>query len=322
MATMAPSPLYPTLAIIGPTASGKSTLALALAEQLPLEIISMDSAKIYQGMDIGSAKPDQRARTQVPHHLVDIMTPLEHYSAVLFFKDCQRLVPQIIARRHIPCLVGGTMLYYHCMVYGMHVLPDTAPSLRQKMSSEAQQKGQSSLYQQLVQLDPHRAKNIHPHDTQRTQRALEIYYTSGQKMSVLLQGHRMVPFIRPISVALQPRNRDCLRKKIESRLHSMFNNHWLDEVRTLKEKYPLLNYNHSSMRCIGYRQIFQYLSEPSSLEDLRYQTQVATQQLAKRQLCRMRSIPCTVSLDPFVTINHLVRQVQRIIEPLTSVCVG
>ena len=279
------------LCLAGPTASGKSAIAMALAERLPLEIVSVDSALVYRGMDIGTAKPSAADRAAVPHHLIDILEPAQTYSAALFVADTQRLVAQIQARGRLPLLVGGTMMYFHALRTGLHSLPAADAAVRALIDSRARALGWPALHTELAQVDPVTAARLAPADGQRIQRALEVWQLSGRTLSQWQGGD--VDKVAGVGadwplVSLEPQSRAWLHARIEARLDAMLAAGFIDEVRQLRLR-PDLHADLPSMRCVGYRQAWQCLDE-ERLADLRGLAVAATRQLAKRQLTWLRSI--------------------------------
>jgi tRNA dimethylallyltransferase len=276
-------------ALLGPTASGKSALALRLAEKHPLEIVSVDSAQVYRGMDIGTAKPGVIERARVPHHLIDLVDPNERYSAGQFRNDAIRVILEILGRKKIPLLVGGTMLYYRTLVAGLDALPQANQKTREEIGGEAQRRGWPALHADLARVDPKAAARIMPNDAQRIQRALEVYRISGTAISSLQRGaSEPLPFsIR--GYALVPERAE-LHRRIEQRFDAMLRAGLIDELRQLKEKYPL-DAELPSMRAVGYRQAWSFLEGEIDEKALREQGLAATRQLAKRQVTWLRSLP-------------------------------
>lgn len=283
--------------LIGPTASGKTALALQLAQHYPLEIISVDSALVYRDMDIGTAKPSVDELTQVPHHLINIIDPTESYSAASFYDDTRRLVAEIRARDHIPLLVGGTMLYIRALEQGLSDLPQADPAIRTKLDAEAASLGWPELHRQLAAVDPDTAARLAPTDAQRIQRALEVYLISGQPMSTLLAQSVSTPALALHKLALIPHDRAWLHQRIALRFAQMLENGLLEEVRTLRQKYPPLNLSLPSMRCVGYRQVWQYLDGEYDRNQLLEKGTAATRQLAKRQLTWLRAMSGLTIVD-------------------------
>jgi len=282
---------------MGPTASGKSALAGALAGSFPVEIISVDSAQIYRGMDIGTAKPSAAERAAVPHHLIDIIDPTEAYSAARFREDALRLMREITARGRIPLLVGGTMLYFKALREGLSELPDSDPEIRAEIDGEAAERGWPALHAELAKVDAPTAARLEPNDAQRIQRALEVFRVSGVPMSALLGREKGValPF-RPIEIALQPSDRGELHRRVEKRFDAMLERGLVEELRSLRERHTLRP-NLPSMRCVGYRQAWQFLDGDIGKEALRDRGIFATRQLAKRQLTWLRGMKAVRSFD-------------------------
>ena len=276
-------------ALLGPTASGKSSLALRLAEKHPVEIVSVDSAQVYRGMDIGTAKPGAAERTRVPHHLIDLVDPDQRYSAGQFRADAIRVVLDIMGRKRIPLLVGGTMLYYRSLVAGLDVLPQANQKTREEITEEAQRRGWPALHADLATIDPQAAARIMPNDAQRIQRALEVYRISGSAISAL-QRSASEPLPFPIrGYALVPERAE-LHRRIAQRFDAMLRAGLTDEVRQLKKKH-LLSADLPSMRAVGYRQAWSFLEGRIDEKALREQGIAATRQLAKRQVTWLRSLP-------------------------------
>jgi tRNA dimethylallyltransferase len=279
------------IGLAGPTASGKSAVALALAERLPLEIVSVDSALVYRGMDIGTAKPSAAERAAVPHHLIDIVDPREAYSAAQFVADATRLVGEIAARGRVPLLVGGTMLYFKALVDGLDTLPAADPALRAAIESEAAERGWPALHAELLHIDPATARRLPPNDAQRIQRALEVFRASGRTLSSFHSSPRAT---QPATlIALEPRSRAWLHERIALRFDTMLARGLLDEVRALRARGDL-HAGTPSMRCVGYRQAWAALDERLTGDALtrlvRERGIAATRQLAKRQLTWLRNM--------------------------------
>ena len=276
-------------ALLGPTASGKSALALRFAEKNPLEIVSVDSAQVYRGMDIGTAKPGAVERARVPHHLIDVVDPDERYSAGRFRADAVQVIGEILGRKKIPLLVGGTMLYYRSLVAGLDALPQANQKTRDEIGEEALRRGWRALHADLAEIDPKAAARIMPHDAQRIQRALEVYRISGTAISSLQRGaHEPLPFAIK-GYALIPERAE-LHRRIEQRFDAMLRAGFIDEVRQLRKKYQL-NADLPSMRAVGYRQAWSFLEGEIDETALREQGLAATRQLAKRQITWLRSLP-------------------------------
>ncbi len=282
---------------MGPTASGKSGLALALCEQLPCEIVSVDSAQVYRGMDIGTAKPDAPARARVPHHLIDLCDPAQAYSAARFCADAARLVPEIRARGRMPLLVGGSMLYFRALQQGLSELPPASADFRAALAQEAARVGWPALHARLAQRDPVTAARLHPNDGQRIQRALEIVDRSGTPVS----GHAPPagggldgPLVK---LALNPPQRSLLHARIAERFRQMMRDGFLEEVARLRARGDLTP-DLPSMRAVGYRQLWAHLDGAYDLATAEERGIAATRQFAKRQLTWLRAEPAPTWLDP------------------------
>ena len=282
---------------MGPTASGKTAAALALAQHLPCEIISVDSALIYREMDIGSAKPSVAERAVVHHHLIDIIDPAQSYSVAQFRTDVLALVDQIAARNKMPLLVGGTMMYFKVLMEGLGDLPAADLEIRAKLDAEIAANGIASLHTRLAELDPITAKRLPPGDTQRIQRALEIIEQTGQPLSTLFaQQTNVKPPLEIQAFSLEPSDRSVLHQRIATRFDTMLEQGFLDEVRALRARGDL-NLTMPSMRCVGYRQAWEYLDGEYDLAQFRERGVIATRQLAKRQLTWLRGMPDRMVLD-------------------------
>jgi len=274
--------------LMGPTGAGKSDLALALAEQLPLEIVSVDSALVYRGMDIGTAKPSLSDRARVAHHLIDIRDPTAGYSVGEFTRDAQLLMQDIWRRGKHPLLVGGTMLYFHALTTGIAQLPEADPKTRADIDAQATAVGWAAVHRELAEVDPQAAARIHVNDTQRIQRALEVFKLTGETITKLQQ-KRLSVFsdVHVKEFAIAPLERAELHTKIQLRFQAMLDAGFVAEVRRLYERGDLSE-EHPSMRAVGYRQIWGYLAGRSALEEAEEQGIAATRQLAKRQLTWLR----------------------------------
>jgi len=289
------------VALMGPTASGKTAAALEIAQHLPVEIISVDSALVYRGMDIGTAKPSHDERARAPHHLIDILDPLQAYSAMQFREDALSLVTQIHARGKLPLLVGGTMLYFKALQEGLDALPPADPAIRARLDAQAAQIGWPALHAQLATLDPDSAARLQPNDTQRIQRALEIIELTGQPMSQLLAKtpKAELPFDL-LPLALEPSDRSVLHERIARRFDAMLGpggtGGLIAEVDTLRARGDL-HLGLPAMRCVGYRQVWEYLDGLYDETVLRAKSIAATRQLAKRQLTWLRAMPQRVVID-------------------------
>lgn len=278
----------PVLCLMGPTASGKTALALTLAQQLPFEIISVDSALVYRGMDIGTAKPDLTTRQRVPHRLVDILDPSEAYSAGRFRLDAQREIAEIHAKGRIPLLVGGTLLYFRALEQGLTALPSADLAVRARLTATLVEQGNAVLHARLAQIDPIAAARIHPHDTQRIQRALEVHELTGCALTELCRVPRneSLPF-RLFKLIVAPTDRQWLHVRIEQRFRAMLEQGFIAEVECLKARSDL-DADKPAMRAVGYRQIWQYLEGQLSFAEMVERSIVATRQFAKRQLTWLR----------------------------------
>jgi tRNA dimethylallyltransferase len=289
--------LPPAILLLGPTACGKTALAVELAQRLPVEIISVDSAMVYRHMDIGTAKPDAATLAAAPHHLIDLIAPTQSYSAAQFCRDALRLMGDITARGRIPLLVGGTMLYFKALREGLSDLPQADPALRAELELKADKLGWPALHVELAQLDPATAARLEPNDAQRIQRALEVCLLSGEPMSALFGRQQALPLPYDITaIALQPSNRAVLHGRIEQRFRAMLQQGLVDEVQWLRGHYELTS-NLPSMRCVGYRQAWQYLDGELDNTALCDNGIAATRQLAKRQLTWLRSMQGIETFD-------------------------
>ncbi|MCC9595951.1 MULTISPECIES: tRNA (adenosine(37)-N6)-dimethylallyltransferase MiaA [unclassified Rubrivivax] len=277
--------------LAGPTASGKTAAALALAARRPVEIVSVDSALVYRGLDIGTAKPSAAERAAAPHHLIDIVDPADSYSAARFVADANRLVDEITARGRLPLLVGGTMLYFKALRDGLDAMPETDPAIRAELDARAAAEGWPALHAELARVDPVTAARLAPNDAQRIQRALEVYLGSGRPISAWQQGARSE---KPAAaawplVSLEPASRAWLHERIAQRFDAMLAAGFVDEVRHLRARGDL-HPGLPSMRCVGYRQAWEAL-DAGDLAPLRERGIAATRQLAKRQITWLRSMP-------------------------------
>ena len=280
---------HPVILLMGPTAAGKTDLAVRLAVRFGLEVVSVDSAQIYRYMDIGTAKPGGKALTAAPHHLIDILDPTERYSAARFRDDAARVLAEIQVRGRTPLLVGGTMLYFKALQDGLSELPAADPHTRAVIDAMAETSGWPALHAELARIDPTTAARLKPTDAQRIQRALEVYYLTGQPLSALIAQHRpSASTRRAIPIALEPSDRAVLHQRIEQRFELMLELGLIGEVRRLRERFDL-NPSLPSMRTVGYRQVWQHLDGKFGLRTLRAMAAAATRQLAKRQLTWLRS---------------------------------
>lgn len=279
----------PVVFLMGPTASGKTDLAMKLYDSLPCEIVSVDSAMIYKGMDIGTAKPDPETLQRYPHRLIDICDPTESYSAAEFRRDALAEIKEIRDAGKIPILTGGTMLYFHALRNGLAQLPEADPVVRQRLLDEAEQMGWPHMHARLAEVDPESAERLNPNDSQRLQRALEVYEISGRTMTELwAEQEKQKPDFPIISMAVMPDDRAELHQRIEKRFDIMLEQGFIDEVRQLWERGGL-NLQMPSVRCVGYRQVWEYFSGTWDYETMRFKGIVATRQLAKRQVTWLRS---------------------------------
>ena len=272
---------------MGPTGAGKSDLALELARRFPFEIVSVDSAQVYRGMDIGTAKPDLEIRRSIPHHLIDILDPAASYSAGEFVRDAVGAMRGIWERGRQPLLVGGTMLYFHALSEGIAQLPKADSKVRAEIDAEAASAGWAALHEELARVDPDAAARIHVNDPQRIQRALEVYRVTGEPITRLQQKRETVLDAPVLEFAVAPAERRNLHQRIEARFEAMLAAGFLEEVRVLKERNDL-SAEHPSMRAVGYRQAWTFLAGQYGLDEFKQQAVAATRQLAKRQLTWLR----------------------------------
>ncbi len=314
--------LPPAIFLMGPTASGKTGVAVELAQRLPVEIVSVDSALVYRGMNIGTAKPDASTLARAPHHLIDIRNPTEAYSAAAFRHDALRLMSDITARGKIPLLAGGTMLYFKALRDGLSDLPEASPEIRAELDAEIARHGIEHLHRQLAQVDAETAARLAPGDTQRIQRAMEIYRLTGQPMSALLRKtpsplphgvereENGLPF-RVVPLALLPSDRAQLHARIAARFRKMLAEGLIEELRGLRQRYDL-HPDLPAMRCVGYRQAWQFLEGEIGEAQLLETGIAATRQLAKRQLTWLRAMPGNIEVDCLQ--ENLNERIMRIIE--------
>jgi len=304
----------PVLCLAGPTASGKSAASHAIAKVLPIEIINVDSATIYRGMDIGTAKPDAQAQKEIPHHLLDILDPSESYSAARFRTDAIACIQEIRARGHVPLLVGGTMLYFKVLREGIDALPLADEQWRVRLQARVAEHGWPALHAELARVDPETAARLAPNDSQRIGRALEVYEVTGQPLSSLFRepDQRVDAGIPTFLVSLEPSDRQALHTRIENRFDEMLAAGFVDEVRRLQARGDL-HAGLPSVRCVGYRQLWDFVQGQCSLALAREKAIAATRQLAKRQLTWLRSMPdrqVVDCLDPDA-INQVLRWVKQ-----------
>ncbi|MGQ9830695.1 MAG: tRNA (adenosine(37)-N6)-dimethylallyltransferase MiaA [Thermochromatium sp.] len=306
---------------MGPTASGKTDLALQLVERLPCEIISVDSAMIYRGLDIGTAKPSPEIRTRVPHWLIDILDPTETYSAARFRQDALAAMQAIHARGRIPLLVGGTMLYFRVLQRGLARLPSADAEVRAALEAEAKRLGWAALHARLARLDPQAAARIHPNDPQRIQRALEVHSLSGQAMSDLIRdANQTAPPFRWLKLIRAPSDRAVLHARIERRFRGMLELGLVEEVSRLWARGDLTP-DLPAMRCVGYRQVLNYLRGEGTWEDMVQRGIIATRQLAKRQMTWLRAEPDYHWLDDHPDpVSRALALIESRVEQRTTVC--
>lgn len=293
--------LPPAIFLMGPTASGKTAAAVELVQHLPVEIISVDSALVFRDMDIGTAKPDAATLAIAPHHLLNIIAPTEVYSAAAFRADALRLMADITQRGKIPLLVGGTMLYFRALQNGLNDLPQADATIRAELDADIAQYGVPYLHQLLAEVDPETAARLSPNDSQRVQRALEIYRISGQPMSVLLKqpAQAALPY-RILPIALLPSDRSVLHQRIATRFELMVEQGLVNELRNLRTRYEL-HPDLPAMRCVGYRQAWQYMDGEINHAQFIETGIIATRQLAKRQLTWLRGMTDNITIDCLAT---------------------
>ena len=291
----------PVICLLGPTASGKTALALELLARYPLEIVSVDSALVYRGMDIGTAKPDAETLRRAPHALIDVVEPWQSYSVSRFLADVQVEIERIDRAGNIPLLVGGTMLYFHSLWHGLTELPEASESVRTEIEQEARRHGWQAMHDRLRAVDPQSAARIHPNDPQRLTRALEVHRLSGQSLTELVahRGRVRAEAYDFLCLGLYPEDRAQLHRIIEQRFDQMLDAGFEQEVRQLMAE-PRNDPQQASMRCVGYRQMWRWLAGEGSYDEMREQGVAATRQLAKRQFTWMRRMPELRLSDPFV----------------------
>ena len=315
----------PCIALAGPTAAGKTAAALAIARAYPVEIISVDSALVYRGMDIGSAKPSAPELAAVPHHLINIRDPLHAYSAAEFVADARTLMREITGRSRIPLLVGGTMLYFKALAEGLDAMPSANAAIRATLELEARQKGWPALHAELAQVDPITAQRLAPADSQRIQRALEVYRISGLPLSHFHAAKANTSTTTPFSmISLEPQDRSWLHQRIAQRFDTMLADGFLNEVRTLRARGDL-HPDLPAMRCVGYRQAWEFLDiygkeatppAAAALQELREKGIAATRQLAKRQITWLRSMPArqVVACDAADALEQVLAAVALVLD--------
>jgi tRNA dimethylallyltransferase len=291
-------PPFTAVCLMGPTASCKTEFAVRLAEALPMDIVSVDSAMVYRGMDIGTAKPDRATLARAPHRLLDIRDPEQRYSAGEFVRDARHEIGVIRAKGRIPLLVGGTMMYFRALTRGIAQLPSADESLRSAIDAEAAEVGWAAMHRQLATVDPAAAQRINPNDSQRIQRALEVYRASGRSLSDWQDSQAVaVTPSRFLKIALVPGDRAELHQRIERRLRRMLDDGFVAEIKRLRER-PLLTLKSPSMRAVGYRQYWSCLDGAIDPEEARTTALAATRQLAKRQMTWLRAEPQLQIVDP------------------------
>lgn len=308
--------LLPVFVLTGPTGVGKSDWAIRLAQEAPVEIISVDSALVYRGLDIGAAKPSRAVRERIPHHLVDICEPTESYSAGRFVTDAISCIAQIHARRRVPLLVGGTMLYIRALLHGLAPLPQASAELRAQLDERAAREGWPALHTELLRLDPQAGARIAPNDSQRIQRALEVCYTTGRPISEL-QRATVSPIVGlPLKYwALAPKDRSVLHERLSVRFQAMMAAGFLEEVKRLHQRGDLTA-RHPAMRSVGYRQLWAHLDGEYGLKEAEQRGISATRQLAKRQLTWLRAEKTPHWLDPQTDESSWNRDARHVLSEL------
>ncbi|MFU8831272.1 MAG: tRNA (adenosine(37)-N6)-dimethylallyltransferase MiaA [Wenzhouxiangella sp.] len=304
------APLPPVVALMGPTAAGKTAIALELARRFPVGLVSVDSAQVYRGLDIGSAKPDPDTLAAYPHALIDIREPEESYSVADFCRDCEAEIRRIAALGQLPVLVGGTMMYFRSMIYGLDAMPEADPELRQAIAAEGDRRGWPAMHAELIRHDPIAAGAIEVADRQRIQRALEVVRLTGQGPSGMRR-HNRIPRLPSCRLVVTPADRQRLHQRIAQRLEAMLEQGFMDEVAKLRQR-PGLDPGSGAMRSVGYRQAWQHLDGEFELDEFRARTKAATRQLAKRQLTSLRQMSRALWYDPdgSLTLNLVFRQVE------------
>lgn len=300
------------LCLMGPTASGKTALALKIAAQIPSEIISVDSGMIYRGMNVGTAKPNLEELELVKHHLIDICEPSEIYSAAQFREEALRLINEILAKGKLPLLVGGTMMYFKILLQGISPLPPANPEIRDRIWTEAKKVGWDKMHEKLQKIDQLTAARISPNDSQRIQRALEVYEITGKSITELWQKFPSKPLSNPhLNIAIMPTDRSTLDAKIAKRFDFMLQNGFIEEVEKLYQRVDL-HPDLPAIRSIGYRQAWEYLANKISFEEMQEKILIATHQLAKRQTSWLRSLPDILWFDS--EDNNTAQKIMHLIE--------
>lgn len=307
---------------MGPTASGKTDLAIALQAHFPVELINVDSAQVYRQLDIGSAKPDRATLEKAPHHLIDIRDPVDPYSAADFLKDATRVMAEITARGNIPLLVGGTMLYFKVLLEGLSKMPEANPQIRDQIQQQADNEGWPAVYKQLQAVDPETAAGLHPNHSQRIQRALEVYLLTGVPMSTLRREENIGGIADQYAIkqlALMPVNRKLIHQRIEDRFKRMMAQNFEAEVHALYQRGDLPA-ELPAIRSVGYRQIWQYLDGQLSLDEAVEKAIVATRQLAKRQITWLRNWPgsCEIEIDSETELFSIDRMCESALKKLSN----
>ncbi|MBR0573008.1 MULTISPECIES: tRNA (adenosine(37)-N6)-dimethylallyltransferase MiaA [Pasteurellaceae] len=299
--------------LMGPTASGKTDLAIQLRKNLPVEVISVDSALIYKGMDIGTAKPTKQELAQAPHRLIDIIDPAESYSVANFCEDARQEMAEITTAGKIPLLVGGTMLYYKGLVEGLSPLPSSQPEIRERIQAKAEKIGWVELHKELLSIDPVAGQRINENDSQRIGRALEVFYISGKTMTELIaQKGEVLPY-DVLQFAISPQDRAILHQRIEQRFHKMIDLGFKQEVERLFERKDL-HIDLPSIRCVGYRQMWEHLQGDISLDDAIFKGICATRQLAKRQITWLRGWKSEIEWLDSLELDNSYIKMKKIIE--------
>ncbi|WP_454782758.1 tRNA (adenosine(37)-N6)-dimethylallyltransferase MiaA [Legionella sp. WA2022007384] len=305
--------------LMGPTAAGKTALACELVKRYPFELISVDSAMIYRDMNIGTAKPTHEELQIAPHHLIDIKDPIESYSAAQFCTDALSLCEEIDKKGKIPLLVGGTMMYFNALQKGLSTLPEANPVVRRQLEDDAALYGWSALHQKLLAIDPESAARIHAHDTQRIQRALEVYYLTGKTLSAFLEQDKETPDHHFVNFILFPEQRAWLHERIALRFDHMLAEGFIEEVKQLQQKWHL-TMNLPAMRCVGYRQALEFLQGDYDYSIMRDKGIAATRQLAKRQLTWLRHWGDAFYYDPQNEAfrDEIIAKIEEILDNLSK----